>query len=121
MHTDKELLADTQYRMGCCVWNLDSSRQARKQRKGECAYAYWLNALNNNMNHASTYTSLGIFYYDYAKDRRRARRCFQKALELSAAEVTAAERLASSFAEDGDWERVESDDGKAVCSGGFVE
>ncbi|KAG5985178.1 hypothetical protein E4U55_000814 [Claviceps digitariae] len=107
MHTDKELLADTQYRMGCCIWNLDSSRQARKQRKGECAYGYWLNALHNNTNHASAYTSLGIFYYDYAKDKKRARLCFQKALELSAAEVIAAERLASSFAEDGDWERVE--------------
>ncbi|KAG5920757.1 hypothetical protein E4U42_006079 [Claviceps africana] len=117
MHTDKELLADTQYRMGCCIWNLDSSRQARKQRKGECAYAYWLSALNNNMNHASTYTSLGVFYYDYAKDRRRARRCFQKALELSAAEVAAAERLASSFAEDGDWERVELVAKRVIDSG----
>ncbi|KAG6011065.1 hypothetical protein E4U21_000096 [Claviceps maximensis] len=117
MHVDKELLADTQYRMGCCIWNLDSSRQARKQRKGECAYGYWLNALNTNMNHASTYTSLGIFYYDYAKDRRRARRCFQKALELSAAEVIAAERLASSFAEDGDWERVELVAKRVIDSG----
>lgn len=103
----KDLLADTQYRIGCCIWNLDTSRQARKQRKGECAYAYWLSALNNNMSHAPTYTSLGVFYNDYAKDKKRARRCFQKALELSAAEVVSAERLARSFAEDGDWERVE--------------
>ncbi|KAG5934622.1 hypothetical protein E4U53_000647 [Claviceps sorghi] len=117
LQTDKELLADTEYRMGCCIWNLDSSRQARKQRKGECAYAYWLKALNNNMNHASTYTSLGVFYYDYAKDRRRARRCFQKALELSAAEVVAAERLASSFADDGDWERVELVAKRVIDSG----
>ncbi|KAG6018127.1 hypothetical protein E4U54_002737 [Claviceps lovelessii] len=117
MHTDKDLLADTQYRMGCCIWNLDPSRQARKQRKGDCAYGHWLNALNNNMNHASTYTSLGIFYHDYAKDRKRARRCFQKALELSAAEVIAAERLASSFAEDGDWERVELVAKRVIDSG----
>ncbi|KAG8426639.1 Superkiller protein 3 [Metarhizium acridum] len=103
----KDLMADTQYRIGCCLWNLDTSRQARKQRKGDCAYAYWLSALNNNMNHAPVYTSLGIFYNDYAKDKKRARRCFQKALELSAAEVVSAERLARSFAEDGDWERVE--------------
>ncbi|KFG82292.1 putative translation repressor/antiviral protein Ski3 [Metarhizium anisopliae] len=103
----KESVADTQYRIGCCIWNLDTSRQARKQRKGDCAYAYWLSALNNNMNHAPAYTSLGIFYSDYAKDKKRARRCFQKALELSAAEVISAERLARSFAEDGDWERVE--------------
>lgn len=105
--TAKDLLADTHYRLGCCLWNLDTSRQARKQRKGECAYGYWLSALNHNMNHAPSYTSLGIFYNDYSKDKKRSRRCFQKALELSAAEVTAAERLARSFAEDGDWERVE--------------
>ncbi|KAM4057901.1 tetratricopeptide repeat domain-containing protein [Hirsutella rhossiliensis] len=114
---DKDLLADTQYRVGCCVWNLDTSRQARKQRKGESAYAYWLAALNNNLNHAPTYTSLGIFYSDYAKDRKRARRCFQKALELSSAEVVAAERLARSFAEDADWDRVELVARRVVDSG----
>lgn len=114
---DKELLADTQYRVGCCHWNSDTSRQARKQRKGESAYAYWLAALNNNLNHAPTYTSLGIFYSDYAKDRKRARRCFQKALELSSAEVIAAERLARSFAEDADWDRVELVARRVVDSG----
>lgn len=113
---DKELLADTQYRVGCCVWNLDASRQARKQRKGESAYAYWLAALNN-LNHAPTYTSLGIFYSDYSKDRKRARRCFQKALELSSAEVVSAERLARSFAEDADWDRVELVARRVVDSG----
>ncbi|KHO01021.1 Tetratricopeptide-like helical [Metarhizium album ARSEF 1941] len=107
MPLHRELLADTQYRIGCCIWNSDTSRQSRKQRKGDAAYAYWLSALSNNMHHAPTYTSLGIFYSDYAKDKKRARRCFQKALELSAAEVVSAERLARSFAEDGDWERVE--------------
>lgn len=114
---NKELLSDTQYRIGCCIWKLDASRQARKQRKGECAYAYWLKALSSNMNHAPTYTSLGLFYKDYARDRKRARRCFQKALELSAAEVTAAEQLARSFAEDGDWERVELVAQRVIDSG----
>ncbi|PHH89977.1 hypothetical protein CDD83_4805 [Cordyceps sp. RAO-2017] len=113
----KELLADTQYRVGYCIWNLDTSRPARKQRKGESAYAYWLAALNNNLNHAPTYTSLGIFYNDYARDRKRARRCFQKALELSAAEVLSAERLAQSFAEDADWDRVELVARRVVDSG----
>lgn len=113
----KELLADTQYRVGYCIWNLETTRAARKQRKGECAYAYWLSALNNNLNHAPTYTSLGIFYNDYAKDRKRSRRCFQKALELSSAEVIAAERLARSFADDGDWDRVELVAQRIVDSG----
>lgn len=113
----KDLLADTLYRLGCCLWNIDPSRQARKQRKGEAAYAYWLAALNSNLNHAPTYTGLGVYYADYAKDRKRARRCFQKALELSAAEVIAAERLARIFADDGDWDRVELVAQRIVDSG----
>ncbi|KYK54747.1 antiviral protein [Drechmeria coniospora] len=115
--TDKDLLADTQYRIGACIWNLQTSRQDRKQKKGESAYAYWLAALNSNLNHAPAYTSLGIFYNDYARDKKRARRCFQKALELSSAEVVAAERLARSFAEDGDWDRVELVAQRVVDSG----
>lgn len=114
---DKNLLAETQYRVGSCIWNINTDKQARKQRKGECAYAYWLSALNNDLNHAPSYTSLGIFYNDYAKDRKRARRCFQKALELSASEVIAAERLARSFADDGDWDRVELVAQRVVDSG----
>ena len=113
----KDLLADTLYRLGYCIWNIDTSRQARKQRKGETAYAYWLAALNHNLNHAPTYTSLGVFYADYAKDKKRARRCFQKALELSSGEVLAAERLARSFADDGDWDRVELVAQRIVDSG----
>lgn len=114
---NKELLADAQYRLGYCLWNIDTSRQARKQRKGETAYAYWLAALNNNLDHAPTYTMLGIFYNDYAKDKKRARRCFQKALELSSSEVIAAERLSRSFADDGDWDRVELVAQRVVNSG----
>ncbi|KAI9147799.1 Superkiller protein 3 [Paramyrothecium foliicola] len=113
----KDLLAENQYRVGTCIWNIDTDKAARKQRKGESAYAYWLSALNNDLNHAPSYTSLGIFYNDYAKDRKRARRCFQKALELSAAEVIAAERLAQSFADDGDWDRVELVAQRIVDSG----
>ncbi|TQV98971.1 hypothetical protein V2A60_007338 [Cordyceps javanica] len=114
---NKELLADAQYRLGYCLWNIDTSLPARKQRKGECAYAYWLAALNNNLDHAPCYTMLGIYYSDYAKDRKRARRCFQKALELSSAEVISAERLSRSFADDGDWDRVELVAQRVVNSG----
>lgn len=116
-NVDKDLLADTQYRLGSCIWNLDTSKNARKQRKGDCAYSLWLAALNNNLNHASAYTSLGVFYSDYAKDKKRSRRCFQKALELSSGEVVAAERLARSFADDGDWDRVELVAHRIVDSG----
>lgn len=116
-HGAKELIADTQYRLGYCIWNLKTGRQERKRRKGECAYSCWLSALNNNLNHAPSYTSLGVYYEDYAKDKKRSRRCFQKALELSAAEVEAAERLARSFADEGDWDRVELVAQRVVDSG----
>ena len=113
--TNKELLAQTQYRVGYCVWHLDTSRAARKSRSG--AYAYFLEALKSNLNYAPAYTSLGKYYADYAKDKKRARRCFQKAVELSPSEVESAERLARSFADDGDWDRVELVAQRVVDSG----
>ncbi|KAJ9148613.1 Tetratricopeptide [Pleurostoma richardsiae] len=113
--SSKELLAETQYRLGICIWNLDTSKAARKDRHG--AYAYFLDALRNNLNLAPAYSSLGVYYADYASDTKRARRCFHKAVELSPSEVEAAERLARSFAEDSDWDRVELVAQRVVDSG----
>jgi superkiller protein 3 len=111
----RDLLAQTQYRIGMCVWNLDSSKSARKDRNG--AYSYFLATLKSNLNYAPAYTSLGIYYEDYAKDKKRSRKCFQKAFELSASEVEAAERLARIFALQGEWELVEVVAQRVVDSG----
>lgn len=111
----RDLRSETQYRIGMCIWHLDSSRSARKDRKG--AYSYFLASLKSSMNFAPAYTILGIFYGDYTKDKKRARKCFQKAFELSASEVVAAERLARGFAADGDWELVEAVAQRVVDSG----
>ncbi|KAJ3576636.1 hypothetical protein NPX13_g3627 [Xylaria arbuscula] len=111
----KDLLAQTQYRLGCCIWNTDTSQTARKSRDG--AYAYFIDALKSNFSYAPAYSSLGIYYADYAKDKNRARRCFLKAVELSSAEVESAERLARSFADDSDWDRVELVAQRVVDSG----
>ncbi|KAI0514636.1 tetratricopeptide [Xylaria bambusicola] len=111
----KDLLAQTQYRLGCCIWNIDSSKAARKSRDG--AYAYFIDSLKSNFSYAPAYSSLGIYYADYAKDKKRARRCFLKAVELSSAEVDSAERLARSFADDSDWDRVELVAQRVVDSG----
>jgi superkiller protein 3 len=73
--------------------------------------------LQSNINFAPAYTSLGIYYADYAKDRKRARKCFQKAFELSPGEVLAAERLARAFADQGDWDLVEIVSQRVVDSG----
>ena len=112
---NKELLALSQYRLGVCIWNLDTSKAARKSRDG--AYSHFLAALKNDLNLAPAYASLGIYYADYSKDKKRARRCFQKAVELSSSEVVAAERLARSFADEGDWDRVELVAKRVVESG----
>ena len=111
----RDLLAQTQYRIGICIWNQDTSKSARKARDG--AYSYFLSALKSNLNFAPAYTSLGIYYADYANDSKRSRKCFQKAFELSSAEVEAAERLAQIFAQQKEWELVEVVAQRVVDSG----
>lgn len=111
----RELRAQTLYRIGVCMWELDPSKAARKDRQG--AYAKLLAAIKANPNYAPAYTLLGIFYEDYNKDRRRARQCFQKAFELSPSEIVAAERLARLFANQGEWDIVEAVSQRVVDSG----
>jgi superkiller protein 3 len=101
----RELRAQTLHRIGICQWELNSSASARKDRQGP--YAKFLASIKANPNFAPPYTSLGIFYDDFKKDRKRARQCFQKAFELSSSELIAAERLARSFADQGEWDIVE--------------
>ena len=109
------LRAQTLYRIGACLWNRDASKAARKDRDGP--YARFLASIQADMNFAPSYTSLGIYYADYAKDRKRARKCFQKAFELSSAEVEAAERLARAFAKDREWDLVEAVAQRVIESG----
>ncbi len=111
----KALRAETLYRIGMCVWNGDTSKEARRDRNG--AYARFLASLQADMNFAPAYTRLGIYYADYGKDKKRARKCFQKALELSASEVKAAEYLARSFANSKEWDLVEVVSQRVVESG----
>ena len=113
--SSRDLLAQTQYRIGICLWNINTSKEARKDRNG--AYSWFLAALKSNLNFAPAYTSLGIFYADYLKDKKRSRKCFQKAFELSSSEVDAAERLARQFAEQSEWELVEVVAQRVVDSG----
>ncbi|CAN9325826.1 unnamed protein product [Alternaria alternata] len=111
----RELRAQTLYRIGVCLWELDPSKAARKDRQR--TYAKLLAAIKANPNYAPAYTLLGIFYQDYNKDRKRARQCFQKAFELSPSEVVAAERLARLFANQGEWDIVEVVSQRVVDSG----
>jgi len=109
------LKAQTSYRVGRCLWKLQPGKAERKDRKG--AYAYFLAAVKANPEFAPAYTGLGLYYEDYGKDKKRARQCFQKAFELSASEIHAAERLARMFADDADWDIVEIIAQRAIDSG----
>ncbi len=111
----KTLKSQTLYRIGICLWERDKAKSARKDRKG--AYARFLSSVQIDVNNAPAYTSLGVYYADYAKDQKRARKCFQKAFELSASEVGAAERLAKSFAKTREWDLVEAVAQRVIDSG----
>ena len=111
----KSLRSQTLYRIGMCMWNQDTSTTARKNRTG--AYSRFLASLQADLNFAPAYTMLGIYYADYGKDKKRARKCFQKAFELSSSEIGAAERLAKSFAKSSEWDLVEIVAQRVVESG----
>lgn len=112
---NRDFKSEILYRTGYCQWELDPSPVARKDRQG--AYARFLGSIQSNMNFAPAYTSLGIYYADYKKDKTRARRCFHKAFELSPSEVEAAERLARAFANKKEWDLVEAVAQRVVDSG----
>ncbi|KAG2413764.1 hypothetical protein HFD88_002953 [Aspergillus terreus] len=112
---NREFKAEIYYRIGYCQWEMDPSPAARKDRNG--AYANFLASIQSNMNYAPAYTSLGLYYADYKKDKTRARRCFHKAFELSPSEIEAAQRLAKAFANQKEWDLVEAVSQRVVDSG----
>ena len=111
----RELKSQIHYRIGRCLWQMNTDVKSRKDRKGP--YANFISAIKMNPSFAPAYTSLGVYYQDFAKDRKRARQCLQKAFELSASEVVAAEYLARNFADDGDWDIVEIISQRVLDSG----
>jgi superkiller protein 3 len=107
--------SQTLYRIGYCKWHLDTSREARKDKSG--AYKYLLDSIKANNEYAPPYTLLGLYFEDYGKSKKRARVAFQKAFELSTSEIEAAERLAKTFAINGEWDLVELVAQRAIDSG----
>lgn len=107
--------AEVLYRIGFCIWNLDSTKVARKDRDG--AYRYFMDSLKANPSYAPSYTMLGLYFDDYSRNRKRARTAFQKAFELSTSEIEAAERLARAYADGREWELVELVAQRVVDSG----
>ncbi|KAL9081567.1 MAG: hypothetical protein Q9159_007245 [Coniocarpon cinnabarinum] len=114
-HSPRDLRAQISHRVGRCLWDLHPDKSSRKDRQGP--YSYFIAAIRANPSYAPAYTSLGLYYAEYARDKKRARQCFQKALELSAAEIIAAEELARAFARDGEWDFVEAVAQRVIDSG----
>ncbi|PVG02399.1 TPR-like protein [Serendipita vermifera] len=91
------------WRLGKAVWD-ESNEDSFSE-----AYKLWIVALKRSSSFAPAYTSLGIYYADYAKpnDATRASKCFQKAFELDSREAEAARRLAEGFVDEQEWELAE--------------
>ncbi|KAL5485002.1 SKI3 [Sanghuangporus weigelae] len=107
------------WRLGQCYWRLEAEKK-------ETAYRHFITSLKLSPSFAPAFTSLGIYYLENASpsDPARAAKCFQKAFELDAREVEAAQRLAHSFAEEREWDLVEvvarrTIEGEGGLSGGL--
>ena len=107
------------WRLGVCYWRLGGAKFMRdiKETKQlmvcagenvEKAYRHFITALKRSPSFAPAFTSLGIYYLEGASppDTTRATKCFQKAFELDAREVDAAQRLAHAFADEMEWDLV---------------
>ncbi|ODQ66375.1 hypothetical protein NADFUDRAFT_50291 [Nadsonia fulvescens var. elongata DSM 6958] len=94
-------------RRGEIWWRIGQSY--RLEPNGDTAEYFNANvkALKETPNFAPAYTSLGLFYAEEAKDDMRATKCFYRAFEISASEIEAAERLATQFADNMEWDSVE--------------
>ncbi|KAG7088368.1 hypothetical protein E1B28_012371 [Marasmius oreades] len=99
----------TEHDRARCNWRLGRSHwDMMGEARGE-AYKYFIAALKCDSTYAPAFTSLGLYYSEYATppDPTRASKCFQKAFELDPREAEAASRLATGFADEQDWDLVE--------------
>jgi superkiller protein 3 len=109
----RDTIAEIWWRIGKCHWDegvthfFCTTHVIDTDDSKTQAYTTFVNCLKYNQNFAPAYTGLGLFYADVANDEKRAYKCFQKAFELDAGEVEAAERLAQDFAKSRQWDLVE--------------
>lgn len=105
----------TLYRIAYCLWHMDPSQAARKDKSGP--YRYLIDSIKANPNYPPAYTLLGVYFQDYGKSKQRARVALQKAFELSTSELEAAHRLARAFSDTAEWDLVELVAQRVVTSG----
>ncbi|PPQ99738.1 hypothetical protein CVT24_009721 [Panaeolus cyanescens] len=90
-----------------CMWRIGKGRLETGDT--ETAFKKFIGALKQDSRFAPAFTSLGVYYHDYADppDPARSSKCFQKAFELDARETLAAQKLAEGFADDREWDLVD--------------
>ncbi|KAG7193284.1 Superkiller protein 3 [Scheffersomyces spartinae] len=71
------------------------------------AYDYLIQALKDSKNNARAYTFLGFIYKDAYNDAARASKCFFKAFELDAIEISSAKCLVEDFTAKNQWDVAE--------------
>ncbi|KAI9511143.1 TPR-like protein, partial [Russula earlei] len=104
------------WRLGRAHWEMGADHR-------EEAFKYFITSLKHSSSFAPAFTSLGIYYLEFANplDPIRASKCFQKAFELDAREGDAARRLAEGFAEEREWDLVEVVANRAIEGEGELE
>ncbi|KAI3402798.2 SKI3 [Candida oxycetoniae] len=67
-------------------------------------YQYLIQSLKDSDLYAPSYTLLGVLFEEHFKDTERARKCFYKAFDLDANEITAARHLVEQALIEDEWE-----------------
>ncbi|QSL66882.1 hypothetical protein MERGE_001269 [Pneumocystis wakefieldiae] len=94
--------AEICWRKGVALFEQDA-----ESKKSE-SYSFFITSLKYDPTYSASFVNLGIFYADILKDENRSMKCFQKAFELNAGEIDAAERLVVIYASKGEWNLVEA-------------
>ncbi|KAG4301141.1 hypothetical protein PCK1_002451 [Pneumocystis canis] len=94
--------AEICWKKGVALWEQDD-----ELKKSE-SYSSFITSLKYDPTYSRSFVNLGIFYADALKDENRSIKCFQKAFELNAGEIDAAERLVITYARKKEWNLVEA-------------
>ncbi|CAH7684460.1 hypothetical protein PPACK8108_LOCUS18613 [Phakopsora pachyrhizi] len=118
-------LAENWHRLGICKWSmskslLEESSGTDSEKLKQEAHSCFIKSIKYDTTLASSFTYLGLYYSEQG-DHTRSSKCFQKAFELDATQDVAAQRLATEFAEEREWDLVEVISKKLITGGIFTE
>ncbi|KAI8822676.1 uncharacterized protein EV422DRAFT_619118 [Fimicolochytrium jonesii] len=88
----------TLFRLGCVYWAMGDTYRADETR----CFTPWLHSAKLDPTHAPTFSHLGHYYHQIAHDKRRALRCYSRALQIDPGEPTAVRALSRIYILDND-------------------